>query len=503
MALVLGVTLTLAMIGAGYGSWALNQAEDETAHLVDEAVAKERLVSDWYRYAAISVRRTSAIAASSDPSLTEFFRQETAETTKISVDIQEKVRAAMQTDEERQLFRDISEIRKGYIADRDAVTALKKSGDAEGARKVLDERYLPASVKFQDALQSLAQYERDRIDKLGDLIKTSSRHAKFALLGFGACALVLGVLLSIWLVRSITGPLNRAVGVANRIAGFDLTERIETHDRDETGHLLAALQEMQGSLQSLVSNVHQTTETISTASSEIADGNLDLSARTEEAASSLQQTAASIEQMHGTVEQSAQSARQANELAGTAAAVAERGGQVVAQVIQTMAEIQGSSQKIADIIGVIDGIAFQTNILALNAAVEAARAGEQGRGFAVVASEVRSLAQRSAVAAKEIKSLIGSSVERVSAGSDLVAEAGRTIDDVVRSARQVSSIVSEISTAASEQSQGIGQVNAAVSQLDQVTQQNAALVEQSTSAAESLKHQAQQLTDLIRRFRVA
>jgi len=502
MALVLGVTLTLSMIGAGYGAWALDRAEDETKHLVDEAVAKERLVSDWYRYAAISVRRTSAIAASSDPSLAEFFQKETAETTKISVEIQDKVKAAMQTDEEKALFAEVFEIRKGYIAHRDAVTALKKAGDSDGARRVLDDKYLPASVKFQDALQKLAQYERDRIDALGDLVKTSSRHAEIALIGFGACALILGVLMSNWLVRSITSPLKRAVEASNRIARFDLTERIETHDRDETGQLLHALAGMQAALQSLVTQVRQTTEGINTASTEIADGNLDLSARTEEAASSLQQTAASIEEMHGTVQQSAQSAQQANQLASSAALVAERGGQVVSQVIETMEDIQSSSQKIADIIGVIDGIAFQTNILALNAAVEAARAGEQGRGFAVVAAEVRSLAQRSAVAAKEIKSLIGSSVEKVTAGTGLVGEAGKTIGEVVASVKRTSSIVAEISIAASEQSQGIGQVNAAVSQLDQVTQQNAALVEQSTAAAESLKHQARQLTEMVRRFRV-
>ncbi|MET0518418.1 MAG: methyl-accepting chemotaxis protein [Burkholderiaceae bacterium] len=443
-------------------------------------MVKERLVSDWYRYAAISVRRTSAIAASADPSLTEFFREETAATTKISVDIQDKVKAAMETDEEKKLFNEIFEIRKGYIADRDAVTTLKKAGDAEGARKVLDGRYLQASTQFQEALQKLAQHERDKIDALGQLAQTSSRQAKIALLGFGACALVLGVLLAIWLVRSITGPLQRAVAAANRIAELDLTERIDTHDRDETGHLLVALAGMQDSLQSLVTRVRQTTESINTASTEIADGNMDLSSRTEEAASSLQQTASSIEQMHGTVQQSAQSAKQVNELAGTAASVAERGGRVVSQVIETMDDIQGSSQKIADIISVIDGIAFQTNILALNAAVEAARAGEQGRGFAVVASEVRSLAQRSAVAAKEIKTLIGSSVDKVAAGTDLVAEAGRTIGEVVDSAKRVSSILSEITVAANEQSQGIGQVNAAVAQLDQATQQNAALVEESS-----------------------
>ena len=321
-------------------------------------------------------------------------------------------------------------------------------------------------------------------------------------MAFGAVALVVGGLLSFWLARSIARPIRRAADAADRIARLDLTERIDVHDRDETGRLLASLEAMQGALRELVGQVRASTDSIRTASSEIADGNADLSSRTEQAASSLQQTAASIEQMHGTVQQSAASARTANELAGSAAQVAVQGGEVVARVVSTMEEINGSSRRIADIIGVIDGIAFQTNILALNAAVEAARAGEQGRGFAVVASEVRSLAQRSAEAAKEIKALIGASVDKVESGSRLVADAGQTMSEIVASVQRVSDIIGEISSAAGEQSQGIGQVNTAVAQLDQATQQNAALVEQSAAAAESLKAQARQLADTVQRFRL-
>ena len=302
--------------------------------------------------------------------------------------------------------------------------------------------------------------------------------------------------------RSIVAPIERARGIAERIATGDLSEPIEAAGRDEASALIASLARMQESLHRLVGELHQSTGSIRTASAEIASGNTDLSQRTEEAASSLQQTASSMEQLTSTVRQSADSASQANQLAASAAEVAARGGTVVSQVVATMQDITASSRKIADIIGVIDGIAFQTNILALNAAVEAARAGEQGRGFAVVAGEVRSLAQRSAEAAREIKSLIGGSVDKVESGSRLVADAGATMNEIVASVQRVSDIIGEITAASSEQSQGIGQVNTAVTQLDQMTQQNAALVEQSAAAAESLKEQAARLADAAARFRL-
>ncbi len=502
LAVCFGITLALALAGSGYGAYSLNQVAEQTRGLVEQSVVTERLVSDWYRYAAISVRRTSAIAVSSDPSLTDFFKKETDETTKLSVELQDRIGKLMVTDEEKRLYAQVFEVRKGYIAKRDAVTALKKAGDADGARKMLDEQYIPASVTFQDALQRLAANQRKEIDDAGRAVQAANANARLALLVFGLAALLAGGALSIWLVRSITRPIQRAVRAANRIADLDLTETIEAHGHDETGQLLGALDSMQRSLKTLVTQVRTSTDSINTASTEIADGNMDLSVRTEQASSNLQQTAASIEQMTGTVQHSAQSARIASDLAASSAEVAIRGGAVVARVVTTMEEINGSSRKIADIIGVIDGIAFQTNILALNAAVEAARAGEQGRGFAVVASEVRSLAQRSAAAAKEIKSLIGTSVEKVELGTKLVADAGATMNDVVASAQRVSSVIGEITTAATEQSTGIGEVNAAVTQLDQVTQQNAALVEESAAAAESLKQQARHLADTVQRFRI-
>jgi methyl-accepting chemotaxis protein len=318
----------------------------------------------------------------------------------------------------------------------------------------------------------------------------------------GIAALLLGGGLFLMMRRWVGRPLQELSRAVTVLAAGDLTQPCHSEQRDEIGALIRNVEGMRQRFQQMIGSVRSSVDSITTASSEIATGNQDLSARTEQTASNLQRAASSMEQITGTVKQSADSARQANQLASSAAEVAARGGSVVSQVVTTMDEINASSKKISDIIGVIDGIAFQTNILALNAAVEAARAGEQGRGFAVVASEVRSLAQRSADAAKEIKGLIGASVDRVEAGSRLVADAGKTMNEIVGSVQRVSDIIGEISTAAAEQSDGIGQVNQSVNQLDQMTQQNAALVEQSTAAAESLKDQAARLAQAVGSFRL-
>jgi methyl-accepting chemotaxis protein len=333
-----------------------------------------------------------------------------------------------------------------------------------------------------------------------DTARANQRSLLLGALGLIVCGGAVGV--AWWMQRKVIDDLNRAVGVASEVANGNLCADAKTLRNDEVGDLMRSLGAMMRQLSSSLQTVRESSSSIQTASAEIAIGNQDLSQRTEQTASNLQQAASSMDQLTGTVKQSADSARQANQLAASAAEVAARGGNVVAQVVTTMDEINASSKKISDIIGVIDGIAFQTNILALNAAVEAARAGEQGRGFAVVAAEVRSLAQRSAQAAKEIKGLIGASVEKVEGGSRLVADAGATMTEIVGSVQRVSDIIGEITAASSEQSDGIGQVNTTVTQLDQMTQQNAALVEESAAAAESLKEQATRLAQVVSIFRL-
>ncbi|RYF24565.1 MAG: HAMP domain-containing protein [Comamonadaceae bacterium] len=350
---------------------------------------------------------------------------------------------------------------------------------------------------------SLAATARQRMEEARQGVE--ERTSTMAGLIGGALLLGLAVLipLTFFSVRSITRSLGQARELAERIASGDLSQEVRPAQHDEVGQLVVAMGRMQDALRGLVRQVQEAAGSISTASTEIASGNHDLSQRTEQTAANLQEAASSMELLTSTVQQSAQSSRQASEFASSAAEVAARGGTVVSQVVSTMDQITESSRKIGDITGVIDSIAFQTNILALNAAVEAARAGEQGRGFAVVASEVRSLAQRSAEAAKEIKALIAASVERVEGGSRLVGQAGATMTEIVGSVRRVHGIIAEITASASEQSDNIGQISQSVSQLDQMTQQNAALVEESTAASESLRDQAAQLSRAVSQFKLA
>ncbi len=361
-----------------------------------------------------------------------------------------------------------------------------------------------APTKKMDDIVLFIEGESHRLlASMAEERETAQRRSAIMLFAVVATTLVVGGLAVAWLARSITTPLNAAIAIAQTVASGDLSAEIEVSGTDEIGTLLDALKHMQDSLAGIVSKVRAGTEAIANASQEIASGNLDLSARTEEQASSLSETAASMGQLTATVKQNGENANQASTLAGNASQVAVRGGEAVAQVIDTMGSINESSKKIVDIIGVIDGIAFQTNILALNAAVEAARAGEQGRGFAVVASEVRNLAQRSAAAAKEIKELISDSVAKVETGSRLVGQAGSTMDDVVASVRSVSTIISDIAVASGTQNEGIDQVNIAIAQMDSVTQQNAALVEEAAAAAEAMQQQALNLAEAVSVFKIA
>ena len=382
-------------------------------------------------------------------------------------------------------------LRREAVDDISLVVAEEQKGHGKAGMDAM--RVLVAEIV--GAEQALLAEREKKADE-------QSATAAATLIGGGAFALVLACAIAAWQANRITRPLQRAVDLANQVAAGDLTLDVESTSKDETGQLLDALKRMNESLAAIVGEVRVGADAISTASSEISRGNLDLSARTEQQAGTLEETASSMEELTSTVVQNADNARQANQLAASASEVAVKGGEAVSQVVQTMGAINDSARKIVDIIGVIDGIAFQTNILALNAAVEAARAGEQGRGFAVVASEVRNLAQRSAAAAKEIKTLIDDSVEKVDLGSRLVNQAGSTMDEVVSSVRRVTDIIGEIAGASEEQRSGIEQVNEAIAQMDEVTQQNAALVEEAAAASASMHEQADRLADKVRVFKL-
>jgi methyl-accepting chemotaxis protein-1 (serine sensor receptor) len=385
---------------------------------------------------------------------------------------------------------------------RPAMAALR-ANDTETAARIVHGGLEPLAAPVEEAVSALMQHHLEAARKDYEYNQRIHDWVRFSCAAGIALSVLLGMLICVWLMHAIARPLAEAVEVARRVAAGDLSREIEVSAHDETGQLLQALKDMNASLAGIVREVRNGTETIAADSGRIASGNQDLSERTETQASSLEETASSMEQLTATVKQNADSAEQANLLALSASEVALKGGAVVSQVVDTMGSINASARRIVDIIGVIDSIAFQTNILALNAAVEAARAGEQGRGFAVVATEVRQLAQRSAAAAKEIKTLIDDSVEKVDAGARLVDEAGATMQDIVESVRRVTDIMGEISVASKEQTDGIQQVNQAINQMDEVTQQNAALVEEAAAAAGSLQDQAVGLARVVSVFRLS
>jgi methyl-accepting chemotaxis protein len=402
----------------------------------------------------------------------------------------------------REAFAKIAPHAKEFWPIAESNIAQVQAGKKDEALATLIEKTIPARNRLLDALDAEKKRQSTALDQDLQQIEKAMSDTRLELAGL-ALLVAIALLGTAWYVaRTLRRRVEVACNVADRVRDGDLTVAVRDDARDEISPLLRALGDMQNALTRVVSTVRQNAESVATASAQIAQGNADLSQRTEEQASSLEQTAASMEELGSTVKLNADNAKQANQLAHGASDVAVKGGEVVSQVVATMGEINSSSKRIADIIGVIDGIAFQTNILALNAAVEAARAGEQGRGFAVVAGEVRNLAQRSAEAAKEIKTLITASVERVNQGSALVDRAGTTMTEVVDSIRRVTDIMGEISAASSEQSSGVAQVGQAVVQMDQVTQQNAALVEESAAAAESLQAQAQQMVQVVAVFRL-
>ena len=496
-------TLVVAMLGiVGLAAWraASQQAQAEAQLKISDL--KLKTANQWASLSEVAQVRSVASNLSADPTVGAAFKQPIADAIARITELHKQVKALPLTEADKAQLDKIAANRKVILDTSDQIKKLKEQGQIDEARAAVKANFLPASATYLESLREFAQLQQQDAEAVRASI-AEGRRSTVLIAGVMVLA-VLGAAIvgAYFLIRAIKQPLDQAIGIASRIAEGDLSTPIDTQRNDEFGQLMRALQTMTASLARLVSEVRHSTDGISTASSEIATGNQDLSSRTEMTASSLQETASSMEQLTGTVQHSAQSARQANQLAGTASEAAQRGGAVVSQVVDTMQEIATSSKKIADIIGVIDGIAFQTNILALNAAVEAARAGEQGRGFAVVAGEVRSLAQRSAEAAKEIKTLIGQSVDRVEVGAKRVKDAGSVMEEIVRAIQSVTVAMGEIADTTRQQAQGISQVTTSVNDLDQMTQQNAALVEQSAAAADSLRQQAQGLSQTVSRFKL-
>lgn len=494
------IVLSFCAMVSAVGFFSLKHVERSTERMLNEGVLKERLTSQWLKGTNVNSARTYALVVTQNAELQTYLQEAIDAGSKNISEVQGKLEGLLKSPEEISLSNEIRSHRSEILELRKGLLKLKSDGRFEEASGTAKAKLIPMLAAYDAKLEQMLMLQQDAIRTTEDELNSLEENVQLILVSLTVVAIVLGGLIAWRLALGITRPLERAVDVAEAVAAGDLRSVVEADSKDETGRLLSALSKMNERLVSIVTEVRSGTDTISTASSQIAAGNHDLSARTEQQASSLEQTAASMEELTSTVKQNADNARQANQLALAASSVAAQGGEVVGKVVATMCSIEASSRKIVDIISVIDGIAFQTNILALNAAVEAARAGEQGRGFAVVAAEVRNLAQRSASAAKEIKGLIDTSVNEVRAGTELVGEAGRTMEGVVGSVRRVTDIMGEITAASQEQSIGIEQVNQAVGQMDQVTQQNAALVEEAAAAAASLQDQARHLVAVVQVF---
>ncbi len=501
--LLMAASLAGVLIVAAAGLIQINKVFDAANYGNANTIPSLIDLNDAMVAAAISRTRVWQYMAADDPAARDKIRSRIAENDKaVEAALTHYEKENLSDDTDRKL---IAEIRKTYadFADlRKKIMALADEGKREEARE-----FLMANQAIPEKMAAAFKEDYEYNIKMGkagaDSARASVSTATSIAVGVSVVAIALILFMGITLIRKVVSSLEYAVDIADTVAKGDLTRNIDVSSNDEVGQLLSSLNTMNSSLATLVSSVRVSTDSINAASTEIATGNMDLSSRTESQASSLEETASSLEELTSTVKQNADNARQANQLASNASETARKGGTVVGEVVETMNEINDSARKIVDIIGVIDGIAFQTNILALNAAVEAARAGEQGRGFAVVAAEVRSLAQRSATAAKEIKVLIDDSVGKVQRGTELVSQAGSTIQEVVQSVQHVSDVVSEISAASQEQTAGIDQINVAVTQMDETTQQNAALVEQAAAAASALQDQAHALSVIVDGFKVS
>ncbi|MBB6084544.1 methyl-accepting chemotaxis protein [Castellaniella defragrans] len=499
LAAAFGFILFLALILALIGIWNAFNAQSIAAEVGQRQQASQ-LMDQWTRDVDVRANQVMAYALASDPKMIGYFKQGIDGATARIADYTRQADALFTVPESRRLFQHIMDQRASYLNTLDTIYKALDARQATAALDVVRERLPEINRTYLASIEALRSYQQEQVDhaqrRAADQAVLSERILALATI----LALILGPLFAWRVMRAITGPLRRAVAAAEAIAQRDLSHEIHVDSANEIGQLLSALATMTRNLRGAMTEVRTGSDAIASASSQISAGNLDLSSRTEQQASSLAETAATMEEITATVRQNADNAQQANTLAASAAKTATDGGAIVAELVSTMSEINTKSQQVADIIGVIDSIAFQTNILALNAAVEAARAGEQGRGFAVVASEVRALAQRSAGAAKEIKGLIDTSVESTAKGNEQASRAGATMQDIVDSINRVTDIMGEISAASREQTTGIEEINAAVTQMDDVTRQNASLVEESAAAASSLQEQADTLAHLVATF---
>lgn len=497
------IMLLLTAILMAVSLWRIDGAARATNEITGQRFDVERKLAAWFSFLQINQARTRALEGVVDPDMVGQLNQQMAETSKRIDGLQAELRDALQTDTGAvTLLKAIEEKRKLYNQGTAAAIEAHLSGDFATARRYFDQDMEALVTGYENSVRDLVRYERGLVDSAVSTLAENNRTATQIVVGIGVLALLLGIVFAVTVTRSITIPLRRAVDYATAVSKRDLTQHIDVAGQDETAALLNALRQMNNNLLAVIGKVQEGSDSIATASGQIAAGNTDLAARTEQQASSLAETAATMEELTATVRQNADNARTTNNLVSTAAQGAMESGQVVAQVVNTMARIDEQSKHVAEIINVIDSIAFQTNILALNAAVEAARAGEQGKGFAVVASEVRALAQRSAHAAQEIKELIETSVAASTEGNQLAAKAGESMQQTVENIQKVVSIIQEISSASEEQSAGIEQVNQAVSQMDEVTQQNAALVQEASAASGSMQDQARELSRLVATFKV-
>jgi len=497
-ALIIAMT---AIVGiAAWRSVSQQQAAEAALRISDD---KLRSASEWAELSKITITRVVAATLSSDPFVGQTFAKGNAQNIADITKMFEHIKGLPLSKADEAQLAEVQSLRDRVLKLNKEIQAVRDSGQIDTARQRITQEFIPLTHQYGDALKGFRTLQETDAAAIRADIAAGRRNITAT-----AAIMVLAVLVATavgagLLIRSIRQPLQDAISAASHIAQGDLTVKIDVQGKDEISELMRALDGMARSLGTLVRSVRESTDAIYTASGEIASGNHDLSNRTEQTASSLQETASSMEQLTSTVAQSAQAADEANQLATSASGAAQRGSKVVGQVVSTMQEIADSSRKINDIIGVIDGIAFQTNILALNAAVEAARAGEQGRGFAVVAGEVRTLAQRSANAAREIKSLIATSSERVDSGARLVGDAGHVMEEILQAVQRVTHMMGDIRASTSEQSDGIRQVSLAVNHLDQMTQQNAALVEESAAASQSMRDQAQRLSGAVNVFQTS